>query len=561
MKLGHKLLSGFFVVATVPLLASIAAFVTMRRLASNTEKIYRGTSVPLSKLTLLSTNAQLNRVYLRNLLDAQNVGEVDAALAKINEMAAKNTLAAEEFEKSLVSDQGRQAFRNFKTVRDQQRSLRARIIGLKREGKVSEAMAILQGDYAEAARAQQRATEQLLDYAIVLGAELNQNSAEAAAASSKVVIVTTILVALLAVGISFGFSRSITKPVGHVVHVLEQVARGDLTRRVKIDSKDEIGQMGQALNDTLDGLTASMATIGGSSAELASSSRALTAISQQMSANAEETSTQSDVVSAAAEQVTKNFQTVATATEEMTSSIKEIAKNANESAKVATSAVKTAETTNLTVAKLGESSAEIGQVIKVITSIAQQTNLLALNAAIEAARAGEAGKGFAVVANEVKELAKETAKATEDISRKIEAIQGDTKGAVEAIAQITGVINEINDISSTIASAVEEQTATTNEIARNVQEGANGGSQVAENVASVAQAAKSTTQCASDTQRAAGELARMAAELQKVVGQFKYDGSERASGATEFRSTAKEARDAHLAGRVKTQPGMTTRVH
>jgi methyl-accepting chemotaxis protein len=202
---------------------------------------------------------------------------------------------------------------------------------------------------------------------------------------------------------------------------------------------------------------------------------------------------------------------------------------------VATSAVKTAETTNATVAKLGESSADVGQVIKVITSIAQQTNLLALNATIEAARAGEAGKGFAVVANEVKELPKETAKATEDISRKIEAIQGDTKGAVEAIGQITGIINQVNEISNTIASAVEEQTATTNEIARNVQEGAKGGSQVAENIVAVAQAAKSTTQGASDTQTAAGELARMAAELKKVVGQFKFDASTRDAGVHESR--------------------------
>jgi methyl-accepting chemotaxis protein len=165
-----------------------------------------------------------------------------------------------------------------------------------------------------------------------------------------------------------------------------------------------------------------------------------------------------------------------------------------------------------------------------------------------------------VVANEVKELAKETAKATEDISRKIEAIQGDTKGAVEAIGQISGIINQINDISSTIASAVEEQTATTNEIARNVQEGAKGGAQVTENIVAVATAAKSTTQGANDTQTAAGELARMAAELQKVVAQFKYDDSARSAGASEARTTTKLVRDAHLAGQVKSHPSVTARV-
>ncbi len=255
---------------------------------------------------------------------------------------------------------------------------------------------------------------------------------------------------------------------------------------------------------------------------LAASAEELTAISQQLGANAEETAAQANVVSAASEQVSKNVQTVATATEEMSASIKEIAKNANEAAKVATAAVKVADTTNTTVAKLGESSAEIGKVIKVITSIAQQTNLLALNATIEAARAGEAGKGFAVVANEVKELAKETAKATEDISQKIEAIQGDTHGAVQAIAEISEIINRINDISNTIASAVEEQTATTNEIGRNVAEAAKGSTEIAQNITGVATAAQSTSSGAGNSRDAAGQLSGMASELQQLVSGFKY---------------------------------------
>jgi methyl-accepting chemotaxis protein len=169
------------------------------------------------------------------------------------------------------------------------------------------------------------------------------------------------------------------------------------------------------------------------------------------------------------------------------------------------------------------SSAEIGEVIKVITSIAQQTNLLALNATIEAARAGEAGKGFAVVANEVKELAKETAKATEDIGRKIEAIQQDTSGAVSAIAKIGRVISRINEIQTTIAGAVEEQSATTAEMNRTVTEVARGSNEISSNIQAVAQAAGSTTQGASDTQLAAGELATMASELQALVSRFKYE--------------------------------------
>jgi methyl-accepting chemotaxis protein len=277
-----------------------------------------------------------------------------------------------------------------------------------------------------------------------------------------------------------------------------------------------------------------MQAVAETAVNLSSASEELTMVSQQMSANAEETSAQATVVTQASEQVNKNLQTVAAGTEEMGASIKEIAKNATESAKVATAAVKVAETTTATVAKLGESSIEIGQVIKVITSIAQQTNLLALNATIEAARAGEAGKGFAVVANEVKELAKETAKATEDISRKIEAIQGDTKAAVEAIASISGIINHVNDISNTIATAVEEQNATTNEMARNVSEAAHGSGEITENVAGVAEAAAGTSRGAADTQKAAQQLVDMSRSLRTLVEKFNVGGSgmgEKAAGS------------------------------
>jgi methyl-accepting chemotaxis protein len=290
--------------------------------------------------------------------------------------------------------------------------------------------------------------------------------------------------------------------------------------------KDEMGRVIKVIKIATDvterkatevNLEKALAAVAQSATTLGSASEELAANSAQMVSNAEETSAQAGVVSAAAEQVSKNVQTVATGTEEMGASIKEIAKNAQDAAKVAAGAVRTAETTNATIAKLGDSSAQIGKVIKVITSIAQQTNLLALNATIEAARAGEAGKGFAVVANEVKELAKETAKATEDISQKIDAIQSDTKSAVTAIAEISSIINRISDYQNTIASAVEEQTATTNEISRNVAEAARGSTEIAQNITGVAAAAKSTTSGANDTQKAAGELARLASELQSIV--------------------------------------------
>ncbi len=310
--------------------------------------------------------------------------------------------------------------------------------------------------------------------------------------------------------------------VENILSVVNAASRGDLTQEITVQGDDAIGEMAAALDRFLTDLRASVASISENATALAGASEELSAVSSQMSANADETSSQAMIVSAASEQVSQNVHTVTTGVDEMNAAIREIAKNASDAAKVSQQAVAVATTTNITISKLGESSAEIGKVVKVITSIAEQTNLLALNATIEAARAGEAGKGFAVVANEVKELAKETAKATEDISMKIETIQTDTQGAVEAIRQISEVINQINDISTTIASAVEEQTATANEMGRNVGEAAKGSGEIAQNITAVASAAQSTSQGANNTQQAAGELSRMAAELQQLVSQFKF---------------------------------------
>lgn len=252
------------------------------------------------------------------------------------------------------------------------------------------------------------------------------------------------------------------------------------------------------------------------------SSEDLTNVSQRLRDNAERTSDQATSASSAAEQVSENAQSLTTAVEQFEQSIREIAGNASNAASVARQAVDAAGTTNSTITRLGESSAEIGNVIKVINSIAEQTNLLALNATIEAARAGEAGKGFAVVANEVKELAKETSKATEDIVRRIETIQGDTQGAVDAIGLVSDIISQINESQNAIAGAVEEQTAMTSEISRNISEVAEGSGEIARNISEVAETARSTTEGSDETLSTAAKFEDVALELLSLVGEVAH---------------------------------------
>ena len=327
---------------------------------------------------------------------------------------------------------------------------------------------------------------------------------------------------LLLAGLSWLTARSVIRPVRSVQASLEALAQGDLTHVSGVSSRDEVGRMADALHRAQAGLREVLDSVAASADAVAASSEELSASAAQISASAGETSAQSGVVAGAADEVSRSVQTVAAGAEQMGASIREIATNAAEASAVAARAVTAAETTTATVAKLGESSAEIGNVVKVITSIAEQTNLLALNATIEAARAGEADKGFAVVANEVKELAQETAKATEDIARRVEAIQKDTGAAVSAIGEISSIVAQISDRQTTIASAVEEQTATTAEMSRSVSEAAQGSGQIADNISGVSAAADSTTQALSQTRVAVDELSRMAADLRTSVARFTY---------------------------------------
>jgi methyl-accepting chemotaxis protein len=319
------------------------------------------------------------------------------------------------------------------------------------------------------------------------------------------------------------YAEALSNRVETLLAGVAAAAEGDLMVELEGAEDDDptIARMADALSAFFADLRTRIGMITVNADTLASASSQLDGVSESMLRDAERTAMQADGAAGSAQEVSTSMDTVSMGVEALSESILEISKSASQAARVADAATQKATETNALINELGASSSEIGQVIKLITSIAQQTNLLALNATIEAARAGEAGKGFAVVANEVKELAKETASAAEDIGRKIAAIQRDTEVAVKAVAEISEVITEINDIQTNIACAVEQQTATAQDMSANVARAAQSGATISCSIAQVAEAAQTTQSNAQEAKGAAGALAAMADELQGLVARFR----------------------------------------
>jgi len=525
LRLRTKLLAAFLAVVLLMVGVGVVADQGMSKLDRSAQGLYVDGTVKISDLAAFRGSLNEDRIaYLKAGLatSAENKKTFEADIVKLDADVARDLDAYEKgfngsmdaARKTLLT-QLREQVKTWQQARDADFLPAA-------ERNDHEAMAKMMGTVGKLGVAAGTTAGKLLDI------ETRDAKASAAAAkdtansATRTLYVFLVFGVLLAIGLALGLARLLTTPVRKLVHVLDALATGNLGLRADISSRDELGQMASSLALAMDRTRDAVQAIAANAESLAGSAEELSAVSQQMSSAAEETAVQAGMVSAAAEQVSSNTQAVSSGAEEMGSSIREIAQNANKAAHIATDALATATATNATVVKLGESSDEIGDVVRLITSIAEQTNLLALNATIEAARAGEAGKGFAVVAGEVKELAKETARATEDIGNRILAIQSETTDAVDAIGRITTVIGEINDISTTIASAVEEQAATTNEITRAVNETAAGSGSIAENITGVSSAAQETTQGAANTNVAAGDLARMAGELTQLVGQFSW---------------------------------------
>ena len=512
--------------AAVALLAALAVgavgIVRTNTTADRAEAIYSEALVPLATLKDIQ---QL--IWHGRWAGLSNLTATDATKAKAyGEEATKHydlvSTRVQEYSELTVSAGERAAMDTFQGTWATYLDLRKQSSALKNAGKIAEWEQFRSTTLNPATT---KAIEELDALVTLSQAHATSSAAEARSAADKAKLTIGVVLAvgvLLAALFALFVGRTLNRRLNALREVVSAMADGDLTERQPDTAANEIGEMSRSVHRAAGQLRVTMQTLAGMSTGLADRSTELQQASRSLTGSTDQASTRVGAIDAAAGEVSAGVQAVASGAEEMGAAIREIAMSATEAAQVAAGAVQTAATAEQMMRKLDASSAEIDSVVKAITAIAEQTNLLALNATIEAARAGETGKGFAVVAGEVKDLAQETAKATEEISRRTEVIQHDTRTAVEAIAGIGEVIEKINDYQNTIASAVEQQSATTNGMTHDLNRAAGGTSEISGQLAEVVQVTTATRDAAQAAETTASELADISGRLNTMVAVFRY---------------------------------------
>jgi methyl-accepting chemotaxis protein len=528
LKISYRLGIGFLVVILSMVLVTALGVVRVQQISTRLSTINDLNSVKQRYAINFRGSVHDRAINVRDVVLAPTPAAADPDIANIAKLAAKYSDSAVKMDAmftdgAAVSAKEKAALASIKEIEQKTLPLIDQVISLRKAGDESKALELLMQ------QAKPAFIEWLAAINVFIDLEEAMNHAESTQARSiadgflKTMMLLCLLAIALAAAVGWQITRTITRPLAEVVVVLSAVAGGDLTQRLNVTSADEVGQMGVSMNTALAAIGSLMTGVANNVKVLTSTSERLSTMTNRIATGAEESSAQAELVADAAGGVSLNVQTVATGAQEMGSSIREIEVNTRGAATVTAKAIAAMQASTATVSQLGESSRMIGDVVKTISSLAEQTNLLALNATIEAARAGEAGKGFAVVASEVKDLSQGTARATEDISRRVEAIQTDTANAVLAIAEASAVIAQMNEFQTTISSAVEEQTMTTSAMNDSVDQAAEGSAQIAENITAVANVARSTTQSVLESQQAVAKLSEISDELQVLVGRFRFD--------------------------------------
>jgi methyl-accepting chemotaxis protein len=506
-------------------IVAVLGIVGITGVAADVHSSFSRTARPLVDFTIVRDAEGDSRVQVRDyiLAPASERSQIDASILTTDKAldSALTALLSDhqghlgQAETATVA-QAKAALVDWRLIRDQQ------IIPSVLSGNTAAATKVLLTTFSTANNTLTQALDSLS------ASEVASALSQATTDNHKLNVVRTEVIiagsvgALAALFAGLAIASSIARPVRRTSRILEHVSAKDLTERLDTDARDEIGRMGQALNSTLDQLRDAFSSIASATTGLTRSAGQLTTASEQLAESADTTASGAANASLAADEVSHNVELVAAGAEEMGATVQEIATNVHQVVEVAGTAVNYTKAAHEGMAKLGESSTEIAQVLQVITSIATQTNLLALNATIEAARAGEAGKGFAVVANEVKSLAAKTSQATVDIAGRIETIQSDVAEAGGAITQVADIVGRISQMQIAVAAAVEEQTATTDEIARGIAQAANGAADIAASVTGVAGTAAVTNQTVNQTRQAADDLKDLAAELNGLITAFRY---------------------------------------
>jgi len=519
-RVGTKIMSALGVLAAVSAGVGVVSVTALSSTANQTQQVHDRNVVGLTALGRVHQEEIKTR-----MLVAQHAATPDAAgkaklAGKIGDSDAELDSWAAKYEATGVADPA-----DWKAFTDgwaQWRSIRdGKLIPLSDAGDAA-GWSAASADQAQPVVSGVADALDAVEAAEGAQADATVATARGTARDARTVVLAALVLGLgLALALALHATRLIVRPLGAVSASLDAMADGDLTVSPGHHGRDEVGRMAEALERAQQGVRETVGAVVTSATALAAASTQLSTTSERIAGAAGETARAAQTAAEVAGQVSASVGTVAAGADEMQAAIREISSGAADATSVAARAADLAEQTSTTVARLGESSLQIGDVVKTITAIAEQTNLLALNATIEAARAGEMGKGFAVVAGEVKELSAQTARATEDIVARVGSIQGDTRDAVRAIAGISEVIGDINTFQTTIASAVEEQSATTAEMSRNVGQAAAGTSDIAAGVTSIADAAAATRQGVDDTRAATDELTRMAGELSTLVSRFR----------------------------------------
>ncbi|WP_306549326.1 methyl-accepting chemotaxis protein [Desulfobulbus sp.] len=548
-KIGSRLGLAFGLILALMMIVGGYAIKDIKSLDKDIDELVNNRMVKVEQLNIIIDNINLLARSLRNIIIDDNKDHQADEMRRIAEARKKVGELMAELEKTITNEKAIVLFNKIKEARGEYVRSTEAYMELVKAGQSEQAKKMLLSEIRQTQKPYLDTLEELIILQTNLAKKLGAAAGEAASAATTIISVLLGTALVLSIVLAIVIIRSITAPVGKASALAELMAKGDFTTKLDINQQDEIGLMAKSLNSMIEQLASMIREIVGGVNQLTASSADMAAVSQQLTSAARDTSSRSETVAAATEEMNVNFQSVsaameqstanvnmvASSTEEMTATVNEIAQNAEKARSISEGAVKQSRQTSEKMAELGESARKIGRVTETITEISEQTNLLALNATIEAARAGDAGKGFAVVANEIKELARQTAEATVDIKNQISEMQRTTAVTVEDIERISEVIVEINNVINGIATAVEEQSAASSEIAGNISQASQGIAEVNENVAQstvvigdiardIALINQQSTQVdngSGQVQASAQGLSALATQLEGLVKRFK----------------------------------------